>query len=1612
GEGPAENTAEERVRHAVERLRRARGHQTGDDTARTAEEDGALREAVAAVAALSYANGLPAPAGAWELTLVQHPHDARTAGPLGPFVGGHGRPQETTAFAFPRGAYRFTGAERLRLVELGQRIARVAHWNTLHGLPLPEITLSAGGNGHSGLMRLVEPGRAEVVGARRLKELTDILLGAAADRYRVLAGADLPSLLVTPVNRGRSLDGNFSGAPADVLRRRALVTVTMHPDTVPDVVGAAVLGTDTVPVPGTVDVGDGRRTPVPEQGPATRPEAADIAPVAGSGAVREVGTLDDPFSVLSRVTGELRAMGGLPSGGVGAEAVRRVWDELGAAAGRDSVTVSGSIARALVNGGRPVGLPGGMPAPRPPAPLPGAVRQAIGDALRQVTVPSVPDQAALAGLMERSVARIGWDGGRPVADFLRALQGVGGRPDGLLGHVDALLRFPHLLKAAAQHPIVADMLNSRPTLVTRLEQAPRVVDRLVVAGLTSRVSSAAARALDDDVMMRLLDGSGDMRVNVNMVLRILDHPGMTAGIVDAWYSRPPGPDLPILASEWGEVMGALTKLPGEGAVRRILAETGLLYAVAAAGLESRLSPGLRLDRLFQDTAFIRSMRSRQMAWPVVVTAPGWYEALSGDTTTTEVLRAHPASAADDLFHVLPYAPKLAERLVRRADFLRAALGNPAVPLVLGADPAHFDTVADEGLAAALTYAGPHPDSVELDTRPLDLDEEQPAKVLLRALVDTDRAWSYVGRHNLRLLAQLTREVDLVRVIARDRIEPVLVHKLLPPAAGSDQDVLRRHLAFRNGILKAPPGTARFLAMHSGSLPSFVGTQEGFLARNALAVAEGRELFQESTLRQPFAPAYLLAHRALSVAFRSSAPKDMGERVLRDRQLIEQPRLTALARSDDVLIYLLNWTTEPDDFEALLSEETGLLAVLSQHPALARDFVGGEDGSTRLREVIDRLSDFPHLNRRIHEADVPFTARHWKALWDDVDLMRVLHTGEADGSPLAAALLADPGLLITALSRTGVSRDMTENRSSWENSARKQNAASALRERMKGQPERLTAEGFVLDGRLQGALKVLHSQRGHDAVMRDIAAHVPEENRRAVVEGLRDASEPLRESLRKKTNVSLAQAFLSTPLLFTAVRQQPDLLSWLEADSDRVEQAIADPEFHVRLSADANFYEWYMRSGSLRAAISALPQLSEVVRVNPHAIETAYLHTDFLFRDFSGLVVRNAVLSSWALSMAVNMRPHVEAQDFLYRLRDDALRKRLTDLPPMLRAVVAATDGRLADLDSLTPSDVEALTGVPGLLEQLMASSSFRESGELVALARSTVLLDALREHPSLITWASVDPTRWAAMKDAPRLVRLMAALPEAQRPVFEAPAVLQVLRRQPRLVDTLQDDEDLRTLVVSSRLLRGLLFPPVSRVADATERSGRQPSGTLHRGDLLLDQLLGSPSAVQALTSNRRLLPEAAENSLVWQALVRNPGLALVADRPLQRALTAHPVISGALADRDWNLDGERADLLRRVLRSGPVNALLEESDHLVLIFLGSPALQQRALTDTTFTAHMRELQRRDASKYGELLGGGDPQRLLDALPAPAPAAVPSQSAVPQEPAATVQEPPGTHRTA
>ncbi|MFI8008562.1 hypothetical protein, partial [Streptomyces sp. NPDC086010] len=347
----------------------------------------------------------------------------------------------------------------------------------------------------------------------------------------------------------------------------------------------------------------------------------------------------------------------------------------------------------------------------------------------------------------------------------------------------------------------------------------------------------------------------------------------------------------------------------------------------------------------------------------------------------------------------------------------------------------------------------------------------------------------------------------------------------------------------------------------------------------------------------------------------------------------------------------------------------------------------------------------------------------------------------------------------------------------------------------------------------------------------------------VIEGLQDGSESLRKILRDKKNVSLAQAFLSTPLLFAAVRRQPDLLSWLEADADRVERAVADPEFHAQLSGDNHFYEWYKKSASLRAAISVFPDLVNLFQRNPHALQVAYSHTNFLFRDHTGMQVRDAVITAWPLSYAAKSRNPKEAQDFLHRLRDDTLRKRLTDLPPMLQAVMAVTDERLADLDELTPSDVQALTGVPGLLNTLLWPHHLNKSGELLALARNTILLDALRDHPTLVAWAFGHPMRWPAVSHVPQLVRLVAALPETQRPVLEAPAVLDVLRRRPQLVDTLLNDENVRGLVMSSRMLRGVLFPPAS-----PGQAGRQPSDALQRSDRLFDQLLASPSSAQALT--------------------------------------------------------------------------------------------------------------------------------------------------------------------
>ncbi|MEU7289606.1 hypothetical protein AB0A81_30745 [Streptomyces flaveolus] len=230
---------------------------------------------------LSRKLGLPRSGEQWHMRLVgARPHETfheqmaglREGGSPGivgnpitaVVVGGHNAPVGPASwFTFDEGRKELSADDESRLRRLARQVARVGLWNSSHGMPLPRITISTGGNGvregrvrnrGAGLLdrtrraRETAAARAthlEAVFRRHLQESLDSLgnlpgpdgsknpsgaEGRTGDARQNVLTAD--HFTVVPHNRGRDLPPGTRPSPdhpADALRRRAIFDVEMHP---------------------------------------------------------------------------------------------------------------------------------------------------------------------------------------------------------------------------------------------------------------------------------------------------------------------------------------------------------------------------------------------------------------------------------------------------------------------------------------------------------------------------------------------------------------------------------------------------------------------------------------------------------------------------------------------------------------------------------------------------------------------------------------------------------------------------------------------------------------------------------------------------------------------------------------------------------------------------------------------------------------------------------------------------------------------------------------------------------------------------------------------------------------------------------------------------------------------------------------------------------------------------------------------------------------------------------------------------------------------------------------------------------------------------------------
>jgi hypothetical protein len=155
-------------------------------------------------------------------------------------IGAHkSAPERSRWIDFAPGAKAVLGTEAHRSLSLlARRVARVGLWSSRNGLPLPTVHISAGSNGPR-LNMAFRDQLAQQQAQARLSTITETFraeLQSNLDAFQSAVGdgtrLDADRFVVSGHNRSRAFPEGLRPSrehPAEVLRRRAVLTVEMHP---------------------------------------------------------------------------------------------------------------------------------------------------------------------------------------------------------------------------------------------------------------------------------------------------------------------------------------------------------------------------------------------------------------------------------------------------------------------------------------------------------------------------------------------------------------------------------------------------------------------------------------------------------------------------------------------------------------------------------------------------------------------------------------------------------------------------------------------------------------------------------------------------------------------------------------------------------------------------------------------------------------------------------------------------------------------------------------------------------------------------------------------------------------------------------------------------------------------------------------------------------------------------------------------------------------------------------------------------------------------------------------------------------------------------------------
>jgi hypothetical protein len=1095
---------------------------------------------------------------------------------------------------------------------------------------------------------------------------------------------------------------------------------------------------------------------------------------------------------------------------------------------------------------------------------------------------------------------------------------------------------------------LSELVKSRPWLAEVLVTYPNILDKLNEESSRFIYRPVLLEPLRDPGNAKAIDEEETIRKTFFSSPQTLSHLGGRIDLFQKIFNNTLGfsllPGTIRFSPEFGE---ALQTDPDASVLMESLAHHhSLLGEILLENYDSLLREIL-LDRrayrrtvaeyreMLSDRNFLSKLQSHSNQVATLFAVPGLFKTVAAHQELLEELAGNSL-----LLDVLLDNPPVAAQIAADPEMVRRAVRNPAVAKRISHDFDAFSGLSSLMLSAALDLA------------------KAPALPMVEQVIDDGSAHpSFVKAAQIKALRVVLMDENLARSLRND---PKLAQTLAEnPELLSEPHEYRRLLkskALRGKVSNTPrlltPGLLSAVLRH----PILAGRLEFDAKSDELATfALANPAYMEALKSNSAVAAIWNTYGAFFSPIRSS----------------EYHRLIATDERPLILASRIHFPAQHVDnlLQDAYRSDAAILRIIAHDFPTAIAVFGPQAGSHAMAD----LASLDKLTSMIADSvDFKMSPQHWKLMFSRLNMLQQLNN-MLPKSSLARALTQDSETFAEALARPALSAKLkdTAARENLENIASgllksKANGGAVhwthLRAAIEetGDPMVTPSGAVLLPGRFKIVKYLLHGESRSD-VMDFINRNVGKDDSVSA------------ESIKNNLN---------------EVRERPDFLEAARANLDLAVLMLFSSDFLAALKYRPALLEWLPKDPDIIARIYDVPGFADVlVRHNLLYRQLANPHSHF----------RIFIMSNDKIAPDL-VREFVRNPDFIYYqaivnspLRGSAVDKLALKNGDVARAFgIELSDrelGERADVVSSNPGFIPALANLQEEKQFSLIRVAVRSIVSMRFFAGNTNtftdikniagLADALAARPDLAE-RFLDPVPKDANRSRKKRAELLSQLRAAPRQVpvvfglesvfnlfVQVPSVALLMAKNERLVRLLDRDASARNLTTRWVLLKRVI--PAEVWAALSSVIGLADFLEQDKNERLLQQFIEAPHLAKALQGNHALFADAKSDSLLWQALQRNPPLVdFLSYRRLRLRFADLPEIVKVLAEREINVNDTTPPRLYDALRHGTLLTFLRANPDFTARFLTSDVWQDQAARDPGLGDKLTVLQRADPAAFAQ----------------------------------------------